>query len=377
MILQVWIFPKVTPMVFFWVFLIALGMFAYFKVMNYLNQKQLNPMNHWLELQRFAFARKVNQAEMSLLKKFYDSLSEDLAEFYVQPENRGKLRGALFRFFVTVDSMPTEKEVNLFDKLFQSGPDFQKEITSLHDLVVGEVCALEADGREELTYVLQKTDEYLLLSIKGLSKDLLEPGKEAGLYAFRPSSGGYLLKGVVTKQNKDGIVFKFNGTIEKKGEAHLMLTANYSLLISPWPPKEGLQSLELDKNKVLLSEENLDKQIELLRKIAREQKKNESKAFDLPPSADSFSAISERISDRAITFALPENLSPEIWKIQDLWTCEFSFLDGPTFSIKGKLFPVKQKSHMFLFRYVDADEKIRHEIYEEIKKRGGVRELLN
>ncbi len=91
--------------------------------------------------------------------------------------------------------------------------EFKKEILSLNDLTIGEVAELEADGREELTYVMQKTAEELLLSMKGLSKDLLVPGKEAKLYVFRPSSGGYLLDGKVVRTNDSGLIFHFNGKI--------------------------------------------------------------------------------------------------------------------------------------------------------------------
>ncbi|TGM70079.1 hypothetical protein EHQ96_11370 [Leptospira levettii] len=372
----VWIFPKFDTIYIFYIFLMGVAAFIYVKVMNYLQNKQTSVVNHWVEFQRYAIARKCNQVELNILHSFYDHLSEEEREIYLLPENRNKLKNALYRYFLKSNANTTEKEVNLFDKLFRSGVEFKKEILSLNDLTVGEVAALEADGREELTYVMQKTSDELLLSTKGLSKDLLVPGKEAKLYVFRPSSGGYLLDGKVIKTNESGVVFHFNGKIERKGESHLMLMDKMSITVSPWPPPEEKKDLELDKHKLLLSEENIDKQLEVLKRIAKDQKENNEKKFEIKETAKPFITLSERLSDRGILFTFPSGISSEIWKHQDLWEVSFSFDKGPTFHIRAKMMPTKQKSDIYLLRYVDADETMRKSLYEEIRKRGGVREVL-
>lgn len=372
----VWIFPKFDTIYIFYIFLMGVAAFIYVKVMNYLQNKQTSVVNHWVEFQRYAIARKCNQVELNILHSFYDHLSEEEREIYLLPENRNKLKNALYRYFLKSNANTTEKEVNLFDKLFRSGVEFKKEILSLNDLTVGEVAALEADGREELTYVMQKTSDELLLSTKGLSKDLLVPGKEAKLYVFRPSSGGYLLDGKVIKTNESGVIFHFNGKIERKGESHLMLMDKMSITVSPWPPPEEKKDLELDKHKLLLSEENIDKQLEVLKRIAKDQKENNEKKFEIKETAKPFITLSERLSDRGILFTFPSGISSEIWKHQDLWEVSFSFDKGPTFHIRAKMMPTKQKSDVYLLRYVDADETMRKSLYEEIRKRGGVREVL-
>lgn len=372
----VWIFPKFDTIYIFYIFLMGVAAFIYVKVMNYLQNKQTSVVNHWVEFQRYAIARKCNQVELNILHSFYDHLSEEEREIYLLPENRNKLKNALYRYFLKSNANTTEKEVNLFDKLFRSGVEFKKEILSLNDLTVGEVAALEADGREELTYVMQKTSDELLLSTKGLSKDLLVPGKEAKLYVFRPSSGGYLLDGKVIKTNESGVIFHFNGKIERKGESHLMLMDKMSITVSPWPPPEEKKDLELDKHKLLLSEENIDKQLEVLKRIAKDQKENNEKKFEIKETAKPFITLSERLSDRGILFTFPSGISSEIWKHQDLWEVSFSFDKGPTFNIRAKMMPTKQKSDVYLLRYVDADETMRKSLYEEIRKRGGVREVL-
>ncbi len=347
--------------------------------MNYMQRKQKNVFSFWNEYQKFAAVRKCNQSEINILKGFYDSLTPELAEEYLVPDNRSKFKNALYRYFLNSPNNPTEREVDLFDKLFRSSQEFKKEITSLEDISVGEICAIEVDGREELTHVMQKTSEELLLSSKALSKAILVAGKEVKLYVFRPSSGGYLLPGVITKSHEKGIIFHFNGAIERKGEAHLMLLAKYALVISPWPRKEDdTEEISLDKNKLLLSEENLDRQIELLRRISKEQSSGREDRFKMAGTAKSFTALSERISDRGLTFEFPANVSKDIWKIQDLWEVHFTFPDGgPNIDLRGKMFPIKQKSDLFLLRFVDADDTLRKTIYEEIKKRGGQREILS
>lgn len=346
--------------------------------MNYLHNRQGSVINYWLEFLRFAKVRRCTQAEINILKTFYDSLTIEEREFYLLAENRSKLKNALYRFFLVSNENPTEREVDLFDKLFRSGAEYQKEILGLNDLVIGEVAALEAEGREELTYVMQKTTEDLLLSAKGLSSDMLVPGKLAQLYVFRPASGGYLLGGKVMKSNDKGLIFHFNGKIERKGESHLMLVEKIPLQISPWPPiDEDKHHVELDRNKVMLSEENLDKQLDLLRRIASDQKTNKEKKFEFKELAKPFETFSERLSDRGLLFELPPNISPEIWKYQDLWEVKFNFPDGPNFEIHGKMIPVKQRSNLFLFRYVATDDTTTKRLYEEIKNRGGIRESLN
>lgn len=372
----VWIFPKFDTIYIFYILLMGLAAFIYVKFMNYLQNKQASVVNHWVEFQRYAIARKCNQVELNILHSFYDHLNDDEREMYLLPENRNKLKNALYRYFLKSTANTTEKEVNLFDKLFRSGVEFKKEILSLNDLTIGEVAALEADGREELTYVMQKTSDELLLSAKGISKDLLVPGKEAKLYVFRPSSGGYLLDGKVIRTNESGVVFHFNGKIERKGESHLMLLDKMSITVSPWPPPEQKKDLELDKNKLMLSEENIDKQLEVLKRIAKDQKENNEKRFDIKDTAKPFITLSERLSDRGILFIFPIGISSEIWKYQDLWEVSFSFEKGPEFHIRAKMMPTKQKSDLYLLRFVDADETMRKSLYEEIRKRGGVREVL-
>lgn len=372
----VWIFPKFDTIYIFYILLMGLAAFIYVKFMNYLQNKQASVVNHWVEFQRYAIARKCNQVELNILHSFYDHLNDDEREMYLLPENRNKLKNALYRYFLKSTANTTEKEVNLFDKLFRSGVEFKKEILSLNDLTIGEVAALEADGREELTYVMQKTSDELLLSAKGISKDLLVPGKEAKLYVFRPSSGGYLLDGKVIRTNESGVIFHFNGKIERKGESHLMLLDKMSITVSPWPPPEQKKDLELDKNKLMLSEENIDKQLEVLKRIAKDQKENNEKRFDIKDTAKPFITLSERLSDRGILFTFPSGISSEIWKHQDLWEVSFSFEKGPEFHVRAKMMPTKQKSELFLLRFVDADEAMRKSLYEEIRKRGGVREVL-
>ncbi len=176
---QVWVFPKFETIYFFYIFLMLAAAFLYVRVMNYLQNKQGKVVNYWGEFHRYARARKCTQAELNILKSFYDTLTEDERELYLLPENRNKLKNALYRYFLNSNENPTEKEVNLFDKLFRSGAEFKKEILSLNDLIIGEVASLEADERGELTYVMQKTNEDLLLSVKGLSPDLLVPGKKS------------------------------------------------------------------------------------------------------------------------------------------------------------------------------------------------------
>ncbi|MGV3667117.1 MAG: hypothetical protein ACO1NV_13360 [Leptospira bouyouniensis] len=372
----VWIFPKFDTIYIFYIALMGLAAFIYVKFMNYLQNKQASVVNHWVEFQRYAIARKCNQVELNILRDFYEHLNEEEREVYLLPENRNKLKNALYRYFLKSNTNTTEKEVDLFDKLFRSGVEFKKEILSLNDLTIGEVAALEADGREELTYVMQKTADELLLSVKGISKDLLVPGKSAKLYVFRPSSGGYLLDGTVVKTNESGLIFHFNGKIERKGESHLMLLDKISITVSPWPPPEQKKDLELDKNKLLLSEENIDKQLEVLKRIAKDQKENNEKRFDMKETAKPFITLSERLSDRGVLFTFPAGISAEIWKHQDLWEVSFSFDNGPDFHIRAKMMPTKQKSDLYLLRFVDADEATRKSLYEEIRKRGGVREVL-
>jgi len=375
MLTQLYIWPKFEIIYLFYIGLMVLGVIINYKVMNYLSKKQSNVLDYWTDLQRFAQVRKVNQSELAILRKFYETIEPEEMEYYLNPENRSRFRGALYRFLLSTNFAPSEKEVDLFDKLFKNQADSGKEITSLFDLNVGEVCALEAEGREALSYIVQKTDSELLLSPKGVSTELSEIGKEASIYVFRPSTGGYLLSGVIQNSSPEGIVFLFTGTVQKKGESHLMLVTEISLFFNPWPPKE--KNLGLDKNKVLLSEENLDKQIELLRRISKEQAREDKKAFNIPSEPGEFRATSDRISDRAITFEFPGKQSIDMLKHQDLWECEFTFLNGPTFKLKGKIFPTKKNANLLLFRFVDADEKVRHEIYEAIRARGGVRELMN
>ncbi len=155
-----------------------------------------------------------------------------------------------------------------------------------------------------------------------------------------------------------------------------MLMDRISITVSPWPPPEERKDLELDKNKLLLSEENIDKQLEVLKRIAKDQKENNEKKFEIKETAKPFITFAERLSDRGILFTFPAGISSEIWKHQDLWEVSFSFEKGPTFHIRAKMMPTKQKSDLYLLRFVDADEAVRKSLYEEIRKRGGVREVL-
>lgn len=111
--------------------------------------------------------------------------------------------------------------------------------------------------------------------------------------------------------------------------------------------------------------------------MPKTKKENNEKRFDIKETPRPFITLSERLSDRGILFTFPVEISPEIWKQQDLWEVSFGFDNGPMFHIRAKMMPTKQKSDLYLLRYVDADETVRKTLYEEIRKRGGIREVLS
>lgn len=396
-IADILIWPTVGEADFAWLIVFILFMIGSFIIINLLFRKQ--KMRN--ESKGFAYAEIIGRSfspdESRILKKFIDQLPGPSREMLARTKDWRILRKGLFNYLIESAKVSPEIAVRIFDRLYVSPtPDHSFHI---EDLNVGEIAALITPFGEELTRILKCTSEDILLSSP---KSLVPEGKknmEARLYVFRPKQGGFYIPGNVLGSVTQAVLFHVSGKPEHAGHAHLMIQEKFQVEINNWPKREMEDAMDNQFEKILQNEESeivddlrlLEAEIrkrfqvkpsqsdlkkDSIRNL-KEEKEREKIEEKLDKYQDiNFYCLSLKLSDRGLLFELPEEISESFWKKSDLWEAKFQMPGGRYVVSKGKIFPSSGSSTRFIFKFVDMEESERIQIYEDIKRFGGEREVL-
>ncbi|MCC5816398.1 MAG: hypothetical protein JJT78_16735 [Leptospira sp.] len=386
------IWPSVGEGDIAWLIVFILFMGITFYVINSLFRKQ----KMRTDSRGFAYSEIIGKNfspdESKILKKFIDSLPNQSKEILSQTKDWKVLRKSLFNYLLEAPNITPELAVRIYDRLYLG-----KTVNhSFHvqDLNVGEIAALITPTGEELTRIVKNTTEDLLLSSP---KSLIGDGKkniEAKVYVFRPKQGGYFIPGIIVGAINHAILFHINGKPEHAGHAHLMIQEKFQIEINNWPLIENDELEDSVFLKITQNEESeIQDDLKLLESEIRKRFQIGPKKIEkLPDSAISekekleqnlkknqninFFCLSLKLSDRGLLFELPQDLESNFWKKSDLWEAKFQMPGGRYVVSKGKIFPSTGSDTRFIFKFVDMDESERVQIYEDIKKIGGEREIL-
>ena len=226
--------------------------------------------------------------------------------------------------------------VEIFDKVL---PNYlpQIEVKTLSDLRPGELAAIDFAGKSALGTILRIKDNQILLS----SSDKLPAAPlKAQVYAYRPGLGGFLLDGEITKSQGQSHIFQHSGQIEFRGDQHLMTIASVQLKLEPWPHHEIKKAVEGDAELGLANE--------------------------------TFPALTEKLSDRAMVIRFLT--APPDWAIkkQELWEMTLDISEKPILC-RVKMAPYRVRG-TWLLRPVDLDSAERDRLFKFIAENEPVRE---
>lgn len=233
-------------------------------------------------------------------------------------------------------TLPASDRVEIFDKILP-GMTAQIEIKSVNDLRAGELCAIDVAGTSHLANIIKTKNNQVLISTN--DKTTL-PISTAKLYAYRPKLGGFLLDGKIIKASGMSAIFEHTGAIEFRGDQHLMAMVQLPLKLERWP-KEELKIAENDE------------------------------ASDETKESECYYAVTEKISDRALSVKFNETPPPWLLRKQEYWEMT---LELPGEPLVCRVRVMGYKPPFFLVRPVDLDAALRQRLYKFIAQNKPVRE---
>ncbi len=270
--------------------------------------------------------------EITLVKEFFDSLEPDMQSEIILSRNR--FRRLLYKYLKDLEAVTAESRVNILEKLFPHR-EHQMEVHDIQDLQAGETCAIEVDSDHYLGIILKVEADEILLRAEGLSENEISTGTPIGVYVYRPFIGGYLLYGILKSFSEDSLVFSFGGSIEEKGNMHLMAEIIVEIGFAPWPTPPG-----------------------------GPQEKIRGKTV--------------KISDRAIVFGVASREDADFYIGRtDLWIGKLTLPSGFTFSCRGTIAVSDQYEEMYVFKFLDLQEQTRKIIFTEIQSHNPIREKIS
>lgn len=324
--------PEITAwavggIVFFYVSFIAIFFFLkkYYKF-------QAKEEANWHILLAYLNRHNLITKEIAVVKEFFDEQIPDIQSEIII--SRSRFKRMLYNHLKNHDQISAETRVNIMEKVFPHREN-QGEVHSIYDLAVGETCAVEIDSEHYLGTILKVEGDELIARVEGLEQKDADTGIPIELYVFRPFSGGYLLYGMLKSFEGDSIVFSFGGTVEEKGNMHMMAELVTDIGFSPWPaPRQGAQ--------------------------------------------EKITGKTYKISDRAIVFQAKSKEDADFYvRRTDLWVGKCTLPSGFTFSCRGTVAASEGYENMFVFKFLDIQEQARKIIFTEIQSHSPVREKIS
>lgn len=278
--------------------------------------------------------RNLTKRQYKAVNAFFNNLKESQQnEILLSPKS---LAHYLHEYLNRETDLPANDRVEIFDKILP-GMTAQIEIKSVDDLRAGELCAIDVAGTSYLANIIKTKNNQVLVSTNEKSTLPISPAR---LYAYRPKLGGFLLDGKIVKASGMSAIFEHTGPIEFRGDQHLMAIIQLPLKLERWP-KEELEITE------------------------KEETPEESK------EPDCYYAVTEKISDRALSIKFNETPSPWLLRKQEYWEMTLELPEAP---LVCRVRVTNYKPPLFLIRPVDLDAALRQRLYKFIAQNKPVRE---
>ena len=394
------VMPKPTgvDVIWFIFFLVFMG-FTYFLI-NSLFRKQKNTDRSEVMSYAFLIGRGFSKEESSVLQKFISTIDEEDRVILLETKNWKSVRKQLNHFLINEKNIKPDIAVQIYDKLMLE--KVPKEHFTVHSIQPGEICSMITEYGEELARIMKNSGEDLLLS----SPKSLIPNEKHRLigriYIYRNNEGGFYIPGEIIGALDKAILFHITGDPQSAGHSHLMLNQKFQVEISNWPQiqeknfpteqKESIQKivkndsseihddieqLELEIKRRFNKINEIKPNLEGLKKEILAEKSKEKNAESEKDKNFNNVFVAIKLSDRGLVFEIKEGDDPNFWRRSELWKVRFQIPEGREVQTIGKILPSNSTKTKYLVKFVEITDAEREAIYEDIKKLGGSREVLN
>lgn len=356
-----WEWPEVTGVTVATFFFYIVLFLAIIVITSFFFNKGKLSGQIWTQVLKYAYSKKLNSTQIAILEDFYKHLV-GLGEKANLLLDKREFQNSLYAYLTRHKSAQgIENYVQIMDKLFPEH-EHHMEINSLNEIYNGEFCCLEVKNTFILGHVVKKTMTELLISTTETHMIKDYTGLDAFIYFYRQELGGYLIGGNIKKIKANGLIFEFDGNIEKKGDEHIHADITRELEFTPW-----LEHNEMADGATQSSVQA----IPVVEEPEPEPVLDENGEPILIPQMDRELLLgrSIKISDRSILFDMIElDMNDILMKKYDIWLLDIKFSLDISLQLKGRIFKSKDFSGKYIFKYISPSGSDLKILYDEIRK---------
>lgn len=296
----------------------------------------------WNDLLNFAYSHQLNTGEIKILRKFFKQLGFSYLQNFQLIQNPALFKEKFQEFLETQHPENPEQYVQVVDKLFPPEKALG-QITSIYDIQIGEYCSVNFASGVYLGQVIKKSGDYLTIRIFDWKPEEASRKEEIILYFYRIDLGGFLLSGMVEKSKPGSILFLHDGTIEMRGDEHLMAEIRRPAILKPNDVYFDTRSMQA---------------------ISFDEEGNPTNASDTLE----ISCIIEYLSDQGALLQIRDLYDPSLLRRYDEWNIQIGLDTEQIVEAEGILMPSKTYGGKYLFKFTTIAGNYRKAIFAEVLK---------
>lgn len=337
-----YIWPELSYQSLKLLFLTFFTGFVIFFLLGLYNNFYKRQERAWNDLLKFAYSHQLNTAEIKILRKFFKQLGFSYLQNFQLLQNQALFKEKFQEFLISQRPENPEKYVQVVDKLFPPEKPLG-QITSIFDIQVGEYCSVNFASGVYLGQVIKKSGDYLTIRVFDWKPEEVSQKEEIILYFYRIDLGGFLLSGTVEKSKPGSILFLHDGTVEMRGDEHLMAEIRRPAILKP--------------NDVYFDTKNTIT-------IFFDEEGNPTNSSSIPE----ISCIIEYLSDRGVLLQIRELHDPTLLRRYDEWNIQISLDTERIVEADGILMPSKTYGGKYLLKFTAISGSDRKAIFSEVLK---------
>lgn len=297
----------------------------------------------WNDLLKYAYSHKLNTGEIKILREFFKQLGFTYYQNFQLLQNPALFKEKFQEFLERKTIENPEHYVQVVDKLFPPDKPLG-EITSIYDIQIGEYCSINFVSGTYLGQVLKKSGDYLTIRVFDWTPAELTKNEEIIIYFYRIDLGGFLLSGIAEKSKPGSILFRHDGTIEMRGDEHLMAEIRRPAILKPndiyfeSKPMAALSNIDAEGN-IVQNSESME-----------------------------ISCIIEYLSDQGVILQIRDLYDPSILRRFDEWVVQISLDTEKIVEAEGILMPSKTYGGKYLLKFTTITGADRKAIFAEVLK---------
>jgi len=338
-------YASAKALITFFLFILGLVLILFLYSVYFKRQERA-----WNELLRYAYSHKLTTGEIKILQLFFKELGFTFGQNLQLLQQPEFFKEKLQDFYERKKLGDAQQYVQILDKMFPTQKQSQ-EIYGVNDIAVGEYCSIHFSDGVHLGYVLKKSADELLLRVSNWKPDSSSVGEEIILYFHRLDLGGFLLSGTIAKASSGKLIFRHDGTVEMKGDEHLMAEIKRPAMLKP---------MDIDfsgntKETLILDEEG----------------------NPINTKENTFHCGCEILSDQGVLLHIRDLVDSSVLKKYDTWSLQL-MLDADTeIELEGRIFPSQVYGGRYIFKFLNLSGEDKKLILQEILKYKPTRSRLS